>query len=426
MITKSRLVLLLCLVCGGCGDDDSTDDGAAGAAASAGQTAGTGGSDAAGAAAAGAAGTNDAGAANDDAGATMIWPGPGAVAPAYDDARFWLCGPGAEDDLCSSQDLTVTEVRADGSFVSVPHVAASAPEVDCFYVYPTVDLRFEEDNTTDFTDISMIVGKVLAHAAPFTSTCRVFAPLYRQMAIGTYVFASDYEATDSFAMAYGDVTAAFDHYMANHNDGRGIVLIGHSQGSHMLTKLLEDRFDDDDALRSQLVSALLTGPTGRVYVPPGEVAGGNFDNLPLCEAEDQTACVITFDSEAAGGSGERVDPKEIPAGMERACTNPASLAGGAGTLAATVWSTASDMEFPPEVVDPWVSFPGLHTAECGATAAALEIDVVADDPRMAATPQQLQLAYEEIGFFALHEADVNYTIGDLLRIVAAQSAAYQP
>ena len=48
--------------------------------------------------------------------------------------------------------------------------------------------------------------------------------------------------------------------MRNHNEGQDIVFIGHSQGSHILTKLLKDKFDNDDALRAQLISAVLMGP----------------------------------------------------------------------------------------------------------------------------------------------------------------------
>ena len=70
-----------------------------------------------------------------------------------------------------------------------------------------------------------------------------------------------------FQKAYDDVVEAFEYYMRVHNNGRDFVLIGHSQGSHMLKTLLQDRFDDDESLRAQLVSAVLMGPTGTVQVP---------------------------------------------------------------------------------------------------------------------------------------------------------------
>ncbi len=346
----------------------------------------------------------------------------------YDDPSLWLCGANPEDDLCLTADLTATQVNADGSFTTVTHEALEEPEFDCFYVYPTVDLRDEPGNTENLVDISAIAPALLSQGAWFRSVCRVFAPLYRQMTIGTYLEAlgrgEHYETTEPFAVAYADVFAAFDHYMTHDNNGRDIVVIGHSQGAHMLTRLLEDRFDHDEAMRSKLISGLLVGPVGRVVVPEGEAVGGNFDNLPLCQTETQTGCVIAYDSEAAGLETPRPEEVFFPEGTQRACTNPAALAGGQGTLADIVVSSQVGLPVPAEVDEAWTSYPNFLTAECGANG-GLQIDVIADDPREPlATPQQLQTFWEENGGgFALHNLDFTYAMGDLLRIVSSQGAS---
>ncbi len=62
--------------------------------------------------------------------------------------------------------------------------------------------------------------------------------------------------------------------MQKYNKGRGIVLIGHSQGSLMLEQLIKEQFDPNAALRKQLVSAMLLG--GNVLVPEGQREGGTF------------------------------------------------------------------------------------------------------------------------------------------------------
>jgi hypothetical protein len=77
---------------------------------------------------------------------------------------------------------------------------------------------------------------VLHQAARLASTCRVFAPIYRQRTL-TALLASlggsdspSGQGGDSFA----DVLDAFRTYMAEDNEGRGFVLVGHSQGARMV------------------------------------------------------------------------------------------------------------------------------------------------------------------------------------------------
>ena len=55
----------------------------------------------------------------------------------YADPRMWLCRPGNDPDECDAN-LDATELLADGSRKLVKHQKAAEPEVDCFYVYPTV------------------------------------------------------------------------------------------------------------------------------------------------------------------------------------------------------------------------------------------------------------------------------------------------
>src|SRR5580704_7798787 len=48
----------------------------------------------------------------------------------------WLCRPGGTPDPCAGA-LTTTVETADGS-TSIASSVSSSPDVDCFYVYPTV------------------------------------------------------------------------------------------------------------------------------------------------------------------------------------------------------------------------------------------------------------------------------------------------
>ena len=86
-------------------------------------------------------------------------------------------------------------------------------------------------------------------------------------------------------MAYADARAAWRHYLAHDNGGRGVVLIGQSQGAFMLKRLIMEEIEGKPA-QKQLVSALLPGTD--LAVPAGRDVGGDFKSVPLCRASSQT------------------------------------------------------------------------------------------------------------------------------------------
>ena len=56
---------------------------------------------------------------------------------------------------------------------------------------------------------------------------------------------------------FADIVEAWNDYLANHNDGRGFALIGHSQGSRMLRGLIRNHIDHRPSVRRRLVGALM-------------------------------------------------------------------------------------------------------------------------------------------------------------------------
>ena len=84
-------------------------------------------------------------------------------------------------------------------------------------------------------------------AARYAQTCRVFAPMYRQQTLGGLAAGGSPEALE---LAYSDVVEAWREYLAEHNRGRPFVLIGHSQGTRMLRRLLRDEIDPRPELRA--------------------------------------------------------------------------------------------------------------------------------------------------------------------------------
>lgn len=321
----------------------------------------------------------------------------------YMEESLWLCKPGIANDRCAALNQDRTDILSDTSLNTVQHIANPNARFDCFYVAPTVDLREEPGNTEDLSDDTPFLFPLVNQAARFNSMCRMYAPLYHQMTIGTYAVEGGYRSTEFFTRAYNDVDNAFQQYL-DESDQRRFVLMGHSQGSHMLIELIQRHIDNNPELRSRMVSALLLGPVGVLQ-------NDSFDNVPFCSHATDTGCVVAYDSIAAGGIANRVMPV-----TPRPCVNPTLLGGTPGVLANSIWQVDSGFPFPEGISTPWVGNPELYTAECEADG-YLGIGVV-EGKTAPFSPQIVQLV---LGGDDLHNTDANYPMGDLLRIVEVQA-----
>lgn len=230
------------------------------------------------------------------------------------------------------------------------------------------------------------------------------------MTIGSYGV-DDVFNSELFQLGYRDVEEAFDQYLLE-NPNRNFVLMGHSQGSHVLVQLLLNRFENDEVLRSRMISALAIGPTGRIQVSPGEVVGGTFQNIPLCNHATDTACIVAYDTIATG--------REVTPGVPiepRPCVNPTVLGGEPGIAANTIYNSDEGIPFPAGVETYWIGYPGLYSAECEADGY-----LGADTAPGRSTNFTPQLIQTFLGGSTLHLADYNFGMGDLLRIVETQAA----
>jgi hypothetical protein len=200
----------------------------------------------------------------------------------------WLCRPGQADDPCTA-DLDSTTVTANGSRTVVPAAPATASTFDCFYVYPTVSTQ-PSDNANLKVQPAEIAAAV-EQASRFSQVCRVWAPMYRQRTAGSLAKGlGDDPAADQ--VAYESLLAGWKDYLAQDNDGRPIVFIGHSQGAAMLIRLLRSQVDPDPRLRQRMVLAIILG--GNLQVPAGKTVGATFRHIPLCTSAGETRCVIAY------------------------------------------------------------------------------------------------------------------------------------
>lgn len=323
-------------------------------------------------------------------------PGP------YADESLWLCKPGISQDRCLELDQATTWIMGDESQVVYEHEVAEDPQFDCFYVYPTVDLREEPGNMEDLSDDTLMLRPLYNQAARFTSLCRVFAPRYRQMTIGSFGAPDEQRYFD---IAYSDVEAAFRQYLQD-NPRRNFVLMGHSQGSFMLIELLRRWIDRDAALRRRLVSALVIGAYGALDNPP------RYYNLQLCERAGDNGCIVAYNTIARGGVAPGPEPS-----APWPCTDPTALGGKPGILANTIYNRAEGIPFPPGVETDWIAYPEFYVGACEPQG---QFAIAVREGRNAPVPP---LVVELFLGGTLHQADYNYAMGDLLRIVEAQGAS---
>ncbi|HWW27651.1 MAG TPA: DUF3089 domain-containing protein [Caulobacter sp.] len=350
----------------------------------------------------------------------------------YAQDENWLCRPGRADACAADQ--TATVIQANGATSVETFKADPDAPIDCFYVYPTVssDPGGNSDMTPDLPEKAVADQQF----ARFGQVCKLYAPSYRQVTIAALRKVMMGQASPGDGeLAYADVLAAWKAYLARDNHGRGVVLVGHSQGSRILLRLLKEEIDGKP-VQKQLVSALILGMN-----TPVDPAKDAYGSLPLCRKTGQVGCVISYVSFRADSpppATSRFFGKVAEPGMKAACVNPAALAGGPATLhsyfsdrtimgtamrPATVW--AKDVT----VSTPFVELPGLVSAECvssgGFDYLAVTVHPDKADPRADNVPGDLLVLGQPLKDWGLHLVDVNLTIGDLVAVVGEQAKAYE-
>ncbi len=350
----------------------------------------------------------------------------GAFASASDrtdrSGTVWLCRPGLAADPCAGNLDTSIETAAGTSTIVKYAEQAAVPtkKADCFYVYPTVSE--ESTQNANLVVQSLEVATAEQQAAQFTRDCNVWAPMYRQVTVNGLFHPTN--AEKGFALATSSVLGTFEDYLHHFNHGRPIVLIGHSQGAAMVIRLLEDTMDKNPSLRQRLVSAIILG--GNVAVPDGKTVGGTFAHIPLCTSETETGCVIAYSSFLStpppgtlfgqpGTGVSALSGQTASKGLEVACTNPAALGGGSGSLSPIFYVGARRSA-------PYVEYPGLYTATCSHSGDKtwLQVNVIH-------TPGDTRpVVKENLGAaWGLHIYDVNISLGNLVDVVGREIASWR-
>ncbi|WP_445193266.1 DUF3089 domain-containing protein [Sphingomonas sp. Tas61C01] len=210
-----------------------------------------------------------------------------AVAPgAYRDARMWIARP----DIARNPAL----------WTPAGYAPAKTPGAAVFFVHPTSYVGRDHWNAalTDAETNARADIFLRGQASAFNDVGQVWAPRYRQATFGAFLTSAE-DANRALALAYTDVLAAFDAFVAQVDPGRPIILAGHSQGALHLTRLLRERIAGKPIAR-RIVAAYVVGwPVSRAN---DLVAMG----LPECTRADQAGCLLSWQSFA-----EPADPTQI-------------------------------------------------------------------------------------------------------------------
>jgi len=364
-------------------------------------------------------------------------PAPADAAQAavdYENDASWLCRPGRKD--ACDVDMTATSITPDGALSKVTWTRATNAPVDCFYVYPTTS----QDTTPNSDMIPGDPGEISTvrrQAALLGANCRLFAPIYRSITLPG--LRSGKMTPEMRDLAYNDVKAAWNDYLARDNGGRGVVIFGHSQGAGMLKRLLMEEIDGKPVQDKVILSIILGGV---ILVPDGKDVGGDLQSMPLCRKDGQTGCVITYSSFRAGKGP--VDGAQFPfgrsdkEGMLPGCTNPAKLEGGTAIMNSNFNATGllhpsaapqAPWLTPAKAIDTaYVRVPGLISAECvtDGRKSYLAVSVNADpkDSRADEISGDHVRDGKILPEWGLHSLDVPVALGDLQARVISASKAY--
>lgn len=196
--------------------------------------------------------------------------------PDYSQGASWIARPG----LAGDPSVWVPEGV-------IP--ARIAEPAATFYVHPTTYL--ERDRWNALLDASGEPANrarlfIESQAGAFNNVSDIWAPKYRQAAYGAFLLKNE-DAQKALDLAYRDVLAAFDAFLAAQPAGKPIILAGHSQGSLHLLRLLAER---KEALSGRLVAAYLAGwPVGISSDLPATGAAA-------CSNPRQIGCLLSWQS----------------------------------------------------------------------------------------------------------------------------------
>ena len=176
-----------------------------------------------------------------------------ALLPGSADAKTkWLCKPGAKPNPCKGS-LETTRRQTEHDRLE----AGKRPQAEVRLLLRLPDRQRAADAERRQAHRPPADVRSPSTRRPASREhCRVYAPVYRQATLPAIGGAAT--STRPLRDRLRRRLEAWQTYLRNYNHGRGVVLIGHSQGTGMLSTLLAARSSRAGTAQA-LISAILLG-----------------------------------------------------------------------------------------------------------------------------------------------------------------------
>jgi hypothetical protein len=317
--------------------------------------------------------------------------------PDYSEDAAWSALPGRVD-------------AADATMEGLAAIDDTTAQVDVFYVHPTSyigrDWNGPMGDATLNASTDAVATKIQASA--FNGCCAVYAPRYRQA--NPIAFTRPTKSGEqAIALAYGDVRTAFGEFLSRRDPARPFFLVGHSQGAHLLRRLLEKTITGTP-LRERLVAAYLIG------APLTEASlAREMRDLPVCASATQVGCVVGWNARAPGFVPGKLEPRGLDdaPGDPRVCVNPITWRTDGAPSPASANAGAVFLEATPPV-----RLPTFASAQC--VDGTLVVDEIGAAPR----DLRSRLLDRAIGAGNHHAIEVQMYYADLRANANDRAAAW--
>ena len=259
---------------------------------------------------------------------------PRLAEASYDDPAMWLARPGMPKSVA----------------YWVPPGFTDPAKVDAavFFVHPTSLITRDAWNAAFDDSASNARARLFVQgmASPFNASTALWAPRYRQAAIGAFLTDAP-EATQALDLAYQDIEQAFATFLKGVKPEQPIVLAGHSQGAYHLRRLIRDHVAGTP-LAARIVAAYVIGwPVSVDHDLPSM-------KMPACKDATSTGCVVswmTFADPADAGMlvqayarRRGLDGKQVGTSASFVCVDPITGArNGAGEAKDNLGTVVPDL-----------------------------------------------------------------------------------
>lgn len=192
---------------------------------------------------------------------------------------------------------------------------SSEKEMDVFFIHPTTYTSAKNWNQplSDSANIAKTIRKsIIPQALIFDSIANVYAPRYRHATFYSF-FDSDSNGVKALDLALHDIREAFIHYFQKENKNKPLMIAGHSQGSLIGIKLLQDK-EIQELIGDRLVIAYLIG---------WPVLESDLEKMPytFCQDSTQLSCIASWNAQKKHAA---ISMKSYSKDQKVHCINPLS------------------------------------------------------------------------------------------------------